>query len=172
VKKSLKKIAVILVLVMFVNIFTGCFTIWAFKQETEVALLVFPIPLFPALDVVSSPIQLIIFLIELDISKDLKKKAEKLDNVDTFSTDTNIIPREKINTLSNKLSALPDEEIADFTNIINSLSEAEITAIINAFNTLSEEEIASSVETLNLMSDKTLIAVMNNSQYAEFRNLD
>jgi len=172
-KKTIKKIALVLVLLMLANSFSGCFTMWAFEQqEIGTWVLIFPIPLFPALDIVTAPIQLTVYLIELNLSKELKQKALNMDSMDTFSTDKIMIPRSNLISLSNKINSLPEEKITAFTNTVNSLSETEITAIIKAINNLSEEEIISSIEILNSLPDETLIAVMNNSRYTEFRQMN
>ena len=172
-KKTIKKIALVLFLLMLVNSFSSCFTMWAFEQkEIETWFLIFPIPLFPALDIVSAPIQLIIFLVELDKSKELKQKAMEMDGMDTFSTDKYFVPRSNLISLSNKINSLPEEKITIFTNTVNSFSETEIAAIIKAYYNLSEEEVNSSIETLNSLPDETLIAVMNNSRYTEFRQMN
>ena len=170
-KRIAGKIAMILVLVMLAGSFTGCFTMYAFKEWDETMLLVFPLPLFPALDIVTAPIQLAILIVEIAQSQEMKSKAMEMDNIDTFSSDLNInsIPEADWFSLTEKINSLPEAEISAFSKTVDSLSKTEISAITRAFNNLSEAEILSSMETLNSMPDEMLIAALNNSQYIGFR---
>ena len=167
-KKFAGKIAVILIILMLAGSLTGCFTMWGVQEGGDAYwLIIFPV--LPALDIVTSPIQLIIFIVELSRYQDLKDRAKKMDTVDSFSANISSIPETDLLSLKEKINSLPETEISVFSRKVNSFSETEISAIIEAFNNLSEAEIDSSMETLNSMSDEMLITAINNSQYIEFR---
>jgi len=86
-KKIAKKIAMIMVILMLANSLTGCFTTWAFNEGSGMGWLVI-IPILPALDIVTSPIQLIILIVETAKYAELKNKAKSMDQIDTFSAKT------------------------------------------------------------------------------------
>jgi len=171
-KKAAGKIAMLLVILIFANSLTGCFTIWAVDKginELEFMLYFFPFPTLPILDVISSPIQLIILFAEISKYQELKNKAKSMDQIDTFSANTGFIPDKELFSLTNKFKSLPKPKIAAFTNTVNTLSETEIAAIITAFNNLSAEEITSSIETINSMPEEKLIAALNDTRYIKWR---
>jgi len=164
VKKIVRKIAIILVIILIANSLTGCFTVAAYSSNIGELGLVAWIGTIP-LDIITSPIQLIILIVEITQAAELTKKAKSLDNIDTFSLSASFISQAEFLTLTEKFYSLPESEIAAFTNTVMSLSETEISAVIEVFINLSEEEIISSIETLNSMSDEMLIAQINNFQY-------
>ena len=168
-KKIAKKAAVILVLAIFAGSFSGCFTMSAFNGSEDALMWLVAVPILPALDIITSPIQLAIFLVEMNRYAEYHEKVARMDRIDTFPAGISFIPDTEFFALREKLNSLPEEEIAAFKNTTASFSETEITAIVRAFNNLSEEEIVSSMETLNSMPDEMLIAALNNLQYTEFR---
>jgi len=170
-KKAAKKIAVVLILVMLTGSFTGCITAWAAKNDIgELGLLViFPIPILPALDLITSPIQLVIFIVEAIKYSELKNRVKMMDNIDTFSANISFIPETELFSLKEKINSLQDAEIAAFTNKVSSFSDIEFSAMVEAFNNLSETDIVSSMEILNSMSDETLIAELINFQHIAFQ---
>ena len=163
-----KTITVVLLLIMLAGSFTGCFTMWAMKEGGEAAIMIFFPPLFPALDIITSPIQLIIFAVEMSQQKELREKASSFDQIDSFSANLSLIPGAELFSLTEKLNSLPESEIIIFTETVNSFSEAEISAITRTFNNLSEAEIISSMEILNSLPDEMLIAALNNIKHIEF----
>jgi len=180
-KKRARIIAMVLVLVMAVGSFTGCFTYSIMSGGGgNGELLIFTI----ALDIVTLPIQ-IVWLIVTQVQKAQRdKRGRKMDGIDTFShtvkslprnelsalTQTiNSLPKEDVDLLMQKFHSLPETEIASYTQTVNSFSETEINAMIKAFNGLSEEEIISSLETINSMPEEKVVSMMNNLQHIEFR---
>jgi len=170
-KKITGKIALILIIIMLAGSFTGCFTTWAVKEGGEAVWLVI-FPILPALDLITSPIQLTIYLIEISEYSKLQKKNLQMDKIDTFSANISYIPDDELLYLKDKLSALPDNEIKPFTDTIDAFSEREIIALTRAFNDLTEDEVVFSIETLNSMPDEMLIAALNNLKNVKFMNLD
>ena len=166
-KKIAKKIALILLIVMLVSGLTGCIT-HAVLFESGIDWSyggIFMGILTVSLDIATSPIQLVILIVEIAQHAELKDKAKSMDKIDTFSAETGAISDAQLFKLKEKLNSLPETEIISFTNKTNSFSQTEISAIINDFNNLSGEEINSSIEALISMSDDTLIAVLNNYNY-------
>ena len=168
-KKITGKIAIVLVIILIANSLTGCFTVAAYSSNIGQLGLVAWIGTIP-LDIVTSPIQLVIFIVEITQAAELSRKAKSMDHIDTFSLSASFIHQAEFLSLTEKFNSLPKTDIAAFTNTVESFSETEISAVIEAFNDLSEEIIFSSIETLNLMTDEMLIAQINNSQYIEFRS--
>lgn len=175
-KKIMRKIAMILVLVMLASSFTGCFTMWAIQEAKNDPLMflatVFPIPLAPILDLITSPIQLTVFIVREAVKAEKNRRGKMMEGIDTFSAAVSSLPKAELNSLMQRYDSLPEEKLVPFTETVNSFSEAENSAMVKAFNNLSEMEILSSMETLNSMSEEELIATLNNFQYINFRYQD
>lgn len=188
-KKSMGKIAMVLILVMLANSFSGCLTYHLFKgggpgSDPISGMIVLGAI---AIDIVTLPIQAIVGLGMLINQGIRDSRGKKIDNIDTFSKAVKSLPEEELASLreafdslpegelaafTQRFYSLPEAELAAFTETLNSFSETEISAMVAAFNQLSETEIVSSIETLNAMPDETLIAALNNLQYVEFRYQD
>jgi len=161
-KKTVKKIAMSLIMVMLTNSLTGCFTTSLLESSDPSAILALPFML--ALDFVTAPIQIIVYGVKKQEEKRRNERGDKLDGIDTFSAVSSPSAPE-LDSLSRRINSLPEEKIVPFTEAINSFSEEENSAMATAFNSLSEDEIASSIEALNSMSDENLIAVLNSFQH-------
>jgi len=175
-KKIVKKTALILVIVMVFNVFTGCLSWYLMTGEWpnysgvsgEGAIgLIF----IPVIDIVLMPVALVVFAIRMSIEKERKKRGEKWDDIDTFSASAGylterfkFLPDDELASLILKFDSMPEDEINSITKKINSFSEAKISAVLNAFDNLSDETIAFSVKTLNSMPEEFLINKMNNLQ--------
>jgi len=165
-KKTAKKIAMAAVILMLAAGFTGCFTTAVVDYFPIAAVVTVP------LDIITSPVQLVIYIVENTNNIILVNKAAKADSFDTFSDESFFYPKDNLLSLKEKFDSLPDEEIAFFTETINSFSEKEISALINAYKNLSEEEIIASAEILNSMSDEMLIAALNSFKDIDFNKLN
>jgi len=180
-KKLGGKIALILVLVMLANSFTGCLTYAAIEGGGDMgALVLFTLPI----DIITLPFQLIGFIVIKANEAARDKRGNKYDNIDSFSKaiktlpeeelgslvqTVDSLPKEELAALTQRFYSLPEAELAPFTEAVNSFSETEISAMMAAFNRLSEAEIAASIETFNSMPDESLIAALNNVRHNEFR---
>lgn len=168
-KKILGKIAMILVIIMIANTFSGCATKFFFDSgykgtgEWYVDIFFFPIALAAVLsfDIITSPIQITVWAIQKDMEQKRAERGGKLDGIDTFSAVNSLSERD---SLTQRISSLPEEKIVPFTEMLNSFSKKENSAMLKAFNNLSEKEIASSIEALNSMSEEELIATLNTFQ--------
>jgi len=179
-KKISRSTAVILVLVMVAGTFTGCFTA-SLGNSGDLGLFLIAL----ALDIVTSPFQLIYF-IATEVEKAARNdRGKRLDGIDTFSSVVKALPEAELNSLMRKFDSLPESELATLTENFyslpeseidsylkakNSFSEKEITAMIKAFNNLSDAEIVSTIKTFNSMPKEKLIAMLNDLQYIKFRN--
>ena len=167
-KKIAGKIAMVLIILLLAGSFSGCITAAVYSGGSldgwGALAFIFTIPL----DIITSPIQLIIFAVEMDQSKKLQEKVRESDNIDTFSAKLGFISCAEMISLTEKLNSLPETEKNAFSNKVNSFSQTEISALLEAFNNLSEAEIACSIEALYSMQDETLIAALNSFQYIEF----
>jgi hypothetical protein len=163
-KKIAVKIAMVLVIIMIANTFSGCFTMGFYSDTTardNPILFLFGWIVTVPLDIITSPVQITVWAIKKDIEQKRDARGKKMDGIDTFST-VNSLP--ELGSLTRKMSSLPEEKIIPFTETINSFSEEENLAMLKAFNNLSEKEITSSIKTLNSMSGKKLIATLNSFQ--------
>jgi predicted small secreted protein len=175
-KKTVRKIAMILILIILTNSLSSCFTMAAagggFPDISDgqalLGLIVLEALIFPV-DLAVAGVVLIVKGIQT-AAKDARGK--KMEDIDTFSANINSLPPAQLDSLTQKINSLPEAELAYFMEIVNSFSESEFDAIVAALNNLSEEEIASSIEALNSMPEETLIASLYNFQQIEFRYQD
>ena len=171
-KKIFRTVAMVLVLVMIASSFTGCFTIYVWKdfrlfdsQNGLIASLFYSIFTIP-LDIITSPIQITVWAIQRIIEQERDERGKRLDGVDTFSSISSL---PELDSLTQRISSLPEEKIVPFTETFNSFSKEENLAMLKAFNNLSEEEIASSIKILNSMPEEKLISAVNKLQLVKFR---
>ena len=163
-KKIAVKIAMVLVIIMIANTFSGCFTMGLYADTTasnNPILFLFGWIVTIPLDIITSPVQITVWAVKKDMEQKRDARGKKMDGVDTFSA-VNSLP--ELDSLIQKMSSLPEEKIIPFTETIYSFSEEENSAMFNAFNNLSKEEIVSSIKTLNSMSGEKLIATLNSFQ--------
>jgi len=160
-KKIAGKIAMILVLLMIANTFSGCIT-KLFYEDIDYyrnpGLFLFGWILTVPLDIITSPIQITVWAIQRDIEQKRHERGLKMDGIDTFSA---VNSARELDSLTRKMSSLPEEKIIPFTEAFNSLSQEENSALLRAFHNLSEEEIASSIKALNELPEERLIATLN-----------
>ncbi|GBU29384.1 hypothetical protein R84B8_02948 [Treponema sp. R8-4-B8] len=157
-KKIAGKIAMILVIIIIANTFSGCLLTKYFSNADAFPIMyLFTIPL----DLITSPIQIIVLVTVWAIEEAREERGKKIDGIDTFSA-VNSLP--EFDSLTRRISSLPEEKIVPFTETMNSFSKEENSAMLKAFNNLSEEEIASSIKALNLMPNEKLISTLNGFQ--------
>jgi len=183
-KKVIKKTAIILLIVMIMNAFTGCLSWWLMTGEWpnygsmsgEAALgLIF----IPVIDIILLPVALIVFTIRMAAESARKKRGERLDGIDTFSAIAGFLSEKEIQSLMKKFESvsdkelellaqrffsLSDKEIESYTKTVNSLSASKFSIIVNAVSNSSETRIFNSIETLNSVPDEKFITTVNNLQ--------
>jgi len=178
-KIAVKKTAMILIIVMVVNCFTGCLTSKLGHLGNDPISGV--VGLFAiAIDIVTLPFQIIYFSVK---AASRNSRGKKIDAIDTFSQAVkslpeedlalliqtfDSLPEEELSALRQRFYSLPEEKLASFTETLNSISEKEIYAMAAAVNNLSETQILLSIEQLNSMSDEIFITALNNLQPVEF----
>jgi len=183
-KKIARTIAMILVMVMIVSSFSGCLS----YHLAEAGLGSDPISgmLFIgalAIDIVTSPFQLIYLIVITAEDAARKARGKKYDEIDTFSQLIRSLPEEELASLMQTVDSLPEDELASltqrfyslseadiepFTRTVNSFSETEFAAMAAAFNNLPESEIVSAIKTVNSMPEESLIVMLNDLQHIEF----
>jgi len=167
-KKNIRKVAVILVIIMLANIFTGCLSWYLMTgEQLKIRDVSYAAVLLPFVDIAMLPIALVVFAVRLGVQAERNKRGDAFDHVDTFSV-SGSFSKAEINTLIQRYNSLPEDRIHDFTNTVNSFSDKEILSIIEAYDNLSDRDIAVSIKVLNLVPDEILINTLNNLQYAEF----
>ncbi|MCL2230890.1 MAG: hypothetical protein FWC01_07310 [Treponema sp.] len=167
-KKTAKKIAMVLVIVILANSFTSCFTLGLFEYgggDYGIFGIICALPFTLALDLITSPIQITIYAVQKEQERKRNERAKLMEGIDTFS-------ETQFNLIAQKINALPEDRIVPFTETINSFSEKEDFAMTEAINYLTEEEITSSVKILNSMTNEELITALNSFRQIEFRYKD
>ncbi|MDR2716961.1 MAG: hypothetical protein LBB89_02705 [Treponema sp.] len=187
-KKVSRTIAVILVLVVFAGSFTSCFTAAAIRGSGDAILLVLPFPICPALDVVTLPIQLIVWAISKKAPWDWFSAYDGMENqIYLVSADHN--PFSEYYSLRDKTGSLPETELASLKQNLYSIPETERNAsidkltslsetrrdfLIDAYNSLPENEIVSSIKRINALTETervSLLRAFNSLSEAELDSL-
>jgi hypothetical protein len=161
-KNISRKIAMILILIMLANSFTGCWTAFAIKgagsgifgEKIWVSIL---------LDIATLGILLILFPSGLGINIPNETgiylvSAEHNNLTDYISAMeiVNSLPEKERGTLMKNLNYLSETKHTDLVNALNDLLSSEITASIERLNNLSNTELMSAVQTFNSLSEKEL----------------
>jgi len=184
-KKIGRTIAMILVLVMLASSLTSCFTVRALKGELAGGPLFVLIPIYPIFDLITSPIQILYWILAKEPPWDcywvnakpesqiymanaeytvlpeyysLKEKISALPEMELAAiTETiNSLPGTELNSLTDAVISLPEEKKGTLIKVYNSMPESEIIASIERISALSEEEFISLVRTFYSMSDAEL----------------
>jgi len=171
-KKLGRTIALVLVLIMLAGSFTSCFTVKAIKGDYDGGLLFVIFPIYPFLDLVTSPIQILYWIIAKQPPWDsFLANAEPESHIYLANAEYTELP--EYNSLKKKMFALPETELTAITETINSLPETELrslteavislpeekkSSLIRAYNSLPESEIIASMERLNALSEDEFIS--------------
>jgi len=147
-KSIAKKIAMILIIVMIVNCFTGCAEIILVPMQIIAYTLVGTL-------IVGGVIAIIVGIYGgVKINKRGPRKTNPyLYENNTLNTTINSLSKEEIDSLTNAFYSLPDKELDLFIDKLGSLSEKESISLMNSINTFSVQELAAIVETFNSISE-------------------
>ena len=152
-KKIAGKIAMILVLVMLANTFTGCFTAWAVEvskrgNEGDRALIGLLFLLCLGLDFVLWPIELMVY-----------GGIRSVYAAEGGGPQT----EEELALLTTKAASLPEADGAFLTAAITSLPETERASALERINSVPEQRFAAAVKAMRALyalplSDRVLLA--------------
>jgi hypothetical protein len=173
-KKIGKTIAIVLVLVILAGCFMGCCTAYALKDSGRepLWLLVFPIPFFPALDLVTLPFQIIVWIITQNPpwewvngepeTKTYMAKAEFNTFTEYYSLldKMNSLPKTELALIAETLNSIPETERNSTKEKINSLPEEKINSMVRAYNSIPEKEIIASMKRINSLSKPELVSLL------------
>ncbi|MCL2196998.1 MAG: hypothetical protein FWB77_05230 [Treponema sp.] len=183
-KKAEKKTAIILLIVLIINTFSGCLSWWLMTgKELNLGSTSGPdalgIIFLPILDIICLPVAFIVFGIRMAIEAERNERGEKYDRIDTFSAIAGSLSGNELQLLMKKFDSvsdkeldyliqrfylLSDEEINSYTNTINSLSDSNVSIIMNTVSNSCEAQISASIEKLNSMPEERFITTINKLQ--------
>jgi len=171
-KKIGKTIAIVLIFLILTGSFTSCFTVNAFRGNYAGGPLFVIIPIYPILDIITSPIQILYWIIAKQPPWDsIIANAEPESHIYLSNAEYTELP--EYNSLKKKMLALPVTELTTITEAINSLPETELcslteavislpeekkSSLIKAYNSLPESEIIASMERINALSEEEFIS--------------
>jgi hypothetical protein len=162
-RKIAGKIAMILVLVMIANSFSGCTLMYlAIVQSPNP-------PEFFMICVLIDVLAVGYGILELALSSG-RSRSSFLGMADSLSEDD-------YNAVREKLDSLPEAELASLVNAINSLPEAEKVSLMERINSLTEEEFVSLARAFYTTPDMEIVSSirkMNSfteSQFGSFVNV-
>jgi len=152
-KKGLKTIAMMLIIVMLVNCFTGCAN-QAFEKIIVMPFKVFGVILVGGM-IVGAAVGLIVGIVKANA---IKKRGPRRTNPylyenGKFNTTIKSLPKEELDTMTQTINSLPDKELNLFTGRLNSLSREETVSLMDSLNSYSEQEVSVMVKTFNSMSE-------------------
>jgi hypothetical protein len=156
------KIAMILILVMIANSFTGCFTVVARLGNMGDGLFDEPLWVSILLDIASLVVLGILGVTIISTTPN-ETRIYLTGVVDNHSTNyisameiLNSLPEEERVALMGKLDSLSETEKADLIKAFNSLPASEVTASIKRLNNLYKTELISGVRAFNSLSEAEL----------------
>jgi len=163
-KKIAGKIAMILILVMLANSFSGCTNFRDAVREDPGSFVVI---VMGGLLIVGL---IVVFIVGLSggFSEAPNEtgiylaSAEHNPLIDYYSAMEifNSLPETERVALMEKLNSLPEEKLAFLVSTVTSLPQAEIAASIERLNALSEAELASTAQDFNALSETELDALV------------
>jgi hypothetical protein len=158
-KKTLKKIAMILILVMLCNMFTGCGSIGGGLGGLAIGLLV-----LLGVGAVSFVVTMVRATGQaIEDTETLKKRGPRRTNPYIFennalSTTVSSLSEGELSSLKETFLSFPENELNSFIGRLNSLSEQESVLLMDSINSFSVQELAAVVETFNSMSETEKIS--------------
>jgi len=156
-KKIAGKIAMVLVLVMLANSFTGCSAIFPHERWAET----FDIVLGVAILVIAGVASLFLFIVE---PPDMSGTGSFHDSAETgvFLTSAENNSLTDYCSIMEIINSLSETEKTSLIEKINSLSETKQSSLIKTVKSLPKSEIASSIDKLKALSDKKLSITVRN----------
>ena len=163
-KKITKTIAMILVLVILINSFTSCFSLTAIYTIDKPALLILTIPL----DIITLPIQLLIFTISVMVTSSEMESQIYLANAEynpfkeyyPLMEKIYFLPEVELASLKQALNSIPEAERIFLIEKLISLSETKRVSLVSVYNSLSEREIVSSIKRISSLSETELVFLL------------
>jgi len=151
--KIVKKIAMVLLLVLLINMFTGC-------QITTATASVFVAP--PLEFIVLGCAALFVVIVVLLI-KNVIDGPHNTPN-DGFSryTFTSFLPQAKIDALTTFILSLPDDEFNSLVENVYSISDEELARLNTDVNSLNETELSFGKNRINTLSETEIISIVKN----------
>jgi hypothetical protein len=185
-KKIGKTIAMILIMVMLASSFTSCFSVNALRGELgdNGIFLVLLIPVFPVLDLVTSPIQILYWIITKEPPWDFGSCEPNnqifLDNAEytvlseyySLKEKMSGLPETELVAITKTINSLPEKELYSLTDAVVSLSEEKKGALIRAYNSIPESEIIASMKRINALSAEEFISLVHTFYSMSDRELD
>jgi hypothetical protein len=141
VKKIAQKIAMILLLVMLVNVFTGCFSSWngeLLNSGNGFLIFIGAVLLVPCflLDLITLPIQIWWYT---------QNRSVYAANMADLLTEAEFA------FLTEKTAFMDEEDGAFFMALIASLPEEERASVLEQVNSISEQRLASSIKVMRML---------------------
>jgi hypothetical protein len=152
VKQIAKKIAMILIIVLIVNCFTGCQIVGAIFA----GMLIYAVAIGVGTLIVAGVIALVVTGIQDNIQ--IKERGPRRTNPYLYENKTitetiSSLPQEDIDSLSKTLSSMSKKELNSIIGKLNSISEEERISLMDSINSFSVQELGAIVETFNSMSE-------------------
>jgi len=152
-KKIVRKIAMILLLVLLINMFTGCQTAVAIGAYTFGGITIGSLVCISVL-VVYAVVELIKYAIkgpQYPPKEDLDREILIMNflpqaKIDALTAFILSLPKDEFNLLVENVYSIPGEKLARLNTDVNSLNETELSFERNRINNLSETEIISIVK--------------------------
>jgi len=158
-KKIAGRIAMILILILLANSFTGCLTGLAIRNaDFPGSLLLIPLAFAGDLLIIAL-IGALVFSAELPDETGIylaNAECNPLTDYNWLMEKLNSLPEMEGVSLMDKINSVPETKRAFLLMIINYLPETEIASSIKRLNTLSEAELASVVRAFNSLSESEL----------------
>ncbi|MDR0475723.1 MAG: hypothetical protein LBH43_18895 [Treponema sp.] len=173
-KKMLGKIAMILIIVMLANCFTGCVGVsldtsgiesffrgvgYVFVGALVIGLVVGTINGIKTQNQLAErgPRRTNPYLFENAALKTTIGRLPKAE-IDFLEEAFNSMPQEELFLFMEKLNSLPETETVSLIESVNAFSEEELSVIVEAFNSMPETEMASSLQALNSLPETVSLA--------------
>jgi len=149
-RNAVKKIAMILIIVMLVNCFTGCNLGAVFNTLGYIFI--------GALSV-AGIVGLIVGISDANrmMDREIRRTNPSLFENGEFNTTIMSLPEEELDSLSQTFYSLPERELNLFSGRLNSLPEEETISLMESLNSFSEEELAALVRHFNSMRETEII---------------
>lgn len=148
--KTAKKIAIILLLVLLINMFTSC-------QSVNVNFIVF----LPFEFYLFCGFALIVFGVILLVKDIIHGSGNTPKNVlDKYATTMNILPQTKIDSLTAFIRSLPEAEFNSLVENVYSISEEELYSLYMDVNSLNERKLFFAIKIINALPETEIISMV------------
>ncbi|MDR0322190.1 MAG: hypothetical protein LBI28_11860 [Treponema sp.] len=173
-KKIIRTIAIILVLIMIANSFSGCTLLYLSAaingnvNDNNGEGLLLCLGIDCTLIFVSILVGVVVLLTH-------RGGYAGVDTIDSLSEEEYIslmekvdsLPEEELASLIRSIDSMPEAEKASFIEKINSLSDEEFASLVSAFTSAPETEIISSMHRINSFNEPQFSSFVNVLQHIE-----